>query len=76
MDWSDQKQIAVKLNESLWNSVDQTVLNGYSQIPKDSTYAEIPQCYRVTHSKVETAKWRDEEGLVGMNAFVAFVDVQ
>ena len=28
-----QRQIAVRPGESAWNSVDQTVLNRYSQIP-------------------------------------------
>ena len=44
----------MRLNESVWNSVDQTVLNGYSQIPV--TLPVLKFCgVTGAHNKTETA---------------------
>ena len=44
----------MRLGESVWNSVDQAVLNGYSQIPKTLPELEIA-VLQGTHSKAESA---------------------
>ena len=59
----------MRLGESVWNSVGQTVLNGYSQIPITLPVLKF-HGLQGTHSKVETTKkclvWQrvDEDNLV------------